>query len=168
MQRFVSRGTTAAFLAAALAGCAATPQTHVDRGPAADLRSYRSFGWTQPLAGTRGDYAGLLMRQLQSATRTALERQGYVYDEVDPDLRVNLVAGVAERVALRSVPGRLSRGVDSVDVRRGTLVIDLVDARRRALVWRGVAEGELDQDALRSPGTTASQAVETILAELPR
>lgn len=161
-----TRWLGAALIAAALAGCAAQPHTRVDRDPSVDLRAYRSFGWAEPSLADPAGYTGLVVRHLQTATRAALERQGYVYDERQPDLRVGLIAGVTDRVALRNGPGRLGR-VETVELRQGTLVVDLIDTRQHALVWRGMAEGELGEDALKSPAATASAAVAKIFERFP-
>ena len=58
--------------------------------------------------------------------------------------------------------------LETVDVRRGTLVIDLVDARRNALVWRGVTEGHLDDEAVKDPGPAIERAVAEVFAHFTR
>lgn len=154
--------------AALLAACAAKPTVHHQQDPAADLSAYRSFAF---FPSADGGYASLLEQRLRQATRRRLEAQHYVYDEREPDLRVNYRMQVVEQPVLQSTPapGRLgyhgfSRGIETVQVRQGTLVIDLVDARRNTLVWRGVAEGRLDAKAIDQPWP----AVDAAVAELFR
>ncbi|MBX3606400.1 MAG: DUF4136 domain-containing protein [Piscinibacter sp.] len=163
------RAAAAALLA--LTACATQPDVHADRDASVDLRAYRTFAWFD--TGSAPAYAGLWSRHLQQATRQQLERQGYVYSEVQPDLRVNLIVAVKDKVELRSAPtgGRLygwrHAGVESVPFREGTLAIDLVDARRNALVWRGVAEGRLTDAQVREPAQLAASAVSEIFAAFP-
>ena len=73
---------------------------------------------------------------------------------------------VVDQPVLQSTPapGRLgyrgfSSSLETVNVRHGTLVIDLVDVRRNALVWRGIAEGRLDTKAAEQPWPVVDAAV---------
>jgi hypothetical protein len=172
MNRFDSarRAALAAVALAGLivvaAGCSAPIAVRHDQDPTVDLRRYKTFAfYDAPEAGP----ATLIGRHLKQATREQLERQQYVYSEHSPDLRVALLLLVHEHPELRSTPGRgpygyrgFSGGVESTLVRDGTLRIDLVDTRRNALVWQGVAEGRVDAEAMRNPG----QAVRDVVAEI--
>lgn len=163
-------------LTAFAVGCASRPDVRLDQDPQVDLRSYRTFGFYEPAATERAGYTSLLNSRLQQATRSQLEKQHYVYSESNPDLRVNVMVQVADRVELRSMPssrgfygyrGWGHGGVETVDYRQGTLRIDLVDNQRRALVWQGVAEGRLDSKSIHNPGPSVDVAVSEIFARFP-
>jgi hypothetical protein len=156
----------------------------VDKDPSVNLRAYKTFAFFEPAVrggplpslpfadpAARGDarYTTLQTRHLQRATREQMERQGYVYDDVHPDLRVNAVLHVDEKFELRSTPGYvgLGGGVESALYRQGTLSVDLVDVRRNALVWQGVAEGRVDTQAGKDPGPAIEAAVAEIFAGFP-
>jgi hypothetical protein len=151
---------------AVVAACAAPIDVRHDQDPAVDLRAYRTFAfYGEPAIGP----SSLIGRHLMQATREQMERQHYTYNERDPDLRVALLLLVHEHPELRSMPGRgpygyrgFGGGVESTLVRDGTLRIDLVDTRRNALVWQGVAEGRVDAEAMRNPG----RAVRDVVAEI--
>lgn len=173
------RGAGALTLAALLAltvGCASKPDVRSDQDPTADLTNYKTFAFSEPAAADRSQYTALLSTRLKATTREQLERQHYAYSERDPDLRVNLHLVVTERHEVRSAPSvRIGwRGwasqhiIESVDYRLGTLVIDLVDAKRNALVWHGVAEGRLDAKAIEQPGPAIDAAVGEIFTRFPR
>ena len=50
----------------------------------------------------------------------------------------------------------------------GTLVLDIVDARTKRLIWRGAAEGTLDRDiSLENEEKIISEAVEKLLKDFP-
>lgn len=160
----------------ALAACATGPELRVDRDPSANLRSYRTFGWHEPLSTDASSYTTLMTQHLKQSTRRALERQGYAYSDKEPDLRVNFSVRIEDRQETRGLPspGRTYRGwaismpnIDTVDVKAGTLAIDLVDARRQALVWRGVAEGRLKPEATQDPARAVEAAVGEIFTAFP-
>lgn len=164
--------------AAMLAACQSKPTLRADADPAADLRSYKTFAWfdagAAAPAGAAGGYTTLLDQRLKAATRTQLERQGYRYSETAPDLRVNLFLAVAEKQELRTTPASVGRfgyrGWNNVDIdtyRAGTLAVDLIDARRMALVWRGVAEGRLDARMMEQPGPAIDAAMGELFTRFP-
>jgi Domain of unknown function (DUF4136) len=162
-------------LIAALAACASKPDVRHDQDPTADLTAYKTFGFYDPLATDRARYSTILSSRLKQATRERLERQHYVYSETSPDLRVNLFVNVVERQELHATPvGRGFYGyrgwatsLDTVEYRQGTLAIDLVDVRRNALVWQGVAEGRLDPKLANDPGPGVDAVVQQIFAGFP-
>lgn len=161
--------TTIGALLAVAAGCASKPAVHHDQEPGTDLKAYKTFAFYAP-AGP--GYLSLLEQRLRHAAREQLERRNYVYDERRPELRVNYALQVLDKQALQSTPTRLGyrgwagSGVETVEIRQGTLAIDLVDTRRNALVWRAVAEGRLDEQAMKQPGATLDAAVGELFARL--
>ncbi|NRF67326.1 DUF4136 domain-containing protein [Aquincola sp. S2] len=162
-------GLLAAVLAAT--GCASKPDVRHDQDAAFDVKAYRTFAFYEPATL---HYTTLLEQRLRQATREQLERAHYVYDERDPDLRVNYLLQVVDKQALRSTPSpRLGyRGwnggnLETIDVREGTLAIDLVDARRNLLMWRAVAEGRIDDKAAQQPGPAIDAVVAELFTRLP-
>jgi hypothetical protein len=164
----------------ALSGCATGPQVHVDRDPAANFSAYRTFAFFQPLATDNARYSTLMTAHLKQATRSQLERLGYVYDESSPDLRVNFYVRVADRQELRSSAGyygyrgTLYRGwngypqtLETVNYKAGTLSVDLVAAKTGSLVWQGVAEGRVRDKAMRDPAAAIDSAVGDIFRDFP-
>jgi hypothetical protein len=168
-------------LTVALSGCATGPQVHVDRDPAANLAAYRTFAFFEPLATDNARYSTLMTAHLKQATRSQLERLGYVYDESSPDLRVNFYVRVADRQELRSSStgyygyrGNLYRAwngypqdLETVNYKAGTLSVDLVAAKTGSLVWQGVAEGRVREKAMRDPAVAIDSAVGDIFKEFP-
>jgi hypothetical protein len=165
-RHFSRRAALAALALAGLAaGCTAPLQVRSDQDPEVDLRAYKTFGfYDEPALAP----ASLIGRHLRQATREQMERQQYVYSERQPDLRVALWLLLTEHPELRSTGPHRYRGwagaVESARVRDGTLRIDLVDTRRNALVWRGVAEGRVDAEAMNQPALAVQRAVAEIFA----
>jgi hypothetical protein len=161
-------------------GCASGPDIRVDMDPTANLRSFRTFAFFQPVSADSSQYTTLVGSRLKQATRAQLERIGFVYSENDPDLRVNLFIKVVDKQQVRSSgSGYYSyRGgyygtwsgypyVETIDYREGTLSIDLVDAKRKQLVWQGVAEGEVSDEALKDPGPAVEKVVTRMFSNFP-
>lgn len=161
--------------AAVLGACAGGGRVRTDQDPAADLRAYRTFAFQERHSADRLGYTSIMTQRLAYATRQRMESLGYVYDESAPELRVHFYLKVAEKMEIRTAPASFApaarhrtwaQNVESVNYKEGTLRIDLVDARRRALVWQGVAEGRLDENELRHPGPAVDAAVRDIFAAL--
>ena len=160
-------------MAAISAPAAAAQPAYLAPSPyaVADLGAYHTFAFFEAPNDGSLPYAAPLTREMVQATRKALEQRGYVYDEKNPELRVNLFAMVVERRDLRVTPvGPAFAGrsrVDTVPYLQGTFVIDLVDARHQLLVWRGMARGHLTQDGLLDPAGAIQAAVRGIFSRYP-
>jgi hypothetical protein len=163
-----------------LAACASGPHIRVDKDPAANMSAYKTFAFFDSLATDHARYSTLMTSRLKLTTRLQLERLGYRYDERSPDLRVNFFLSVANQQELRSTaapgPGGFYRyragsyaawsrypyELETKDYKAGTLSIDLVDTQTRSLVWQGVAEGRIEEQALRNP----PQAIDAVVADI--
>lgn len=173
------------FYIAALFGCATKPATFAQQDPHVDLYAFKTFSFMEPapelpsVAGgpsSGAGYSTLVYERLKEATRAQLEGLGYVYDDSNPELRVNVVLAVQDRAEIRSTPtagpmGYLGWGapnIETVQYRYGTLVIDLVDAKRRTMVWRGVAEDRITRKNMQNADETVRDAVRELFAKYPR
>ena len=134
------------FATLALAGCASKPNVFRIADPDVDFDSYRTFAFVPVSA-----YPSLIDRHLLAAARSQMERRGYAFDELAPDLLVNIAAPV-----------------QTEDYRLGRMAIDLIDARRRQVVWHGVAEGRVSPAMLRrDAGTAVETAVAAVFEAFP-
>ncbi|RRN58981.1 DUF4136 domain-containing protein [Pseudoxanthomonas sp. SGNA-20] len=185
MVRFLRIPRAAAVLAAAamllLAACASGPRISSEADPSADFGRYRSFAFYSPLAIESRGYSTPTSNRIRQAARAQLEARGYVYDERDPDLWVNLNAYLQERTDVSTIPevdydyyySYRARSYVAVpywrertSVRRyteGTLNVDLVDARQNRLVWTGVAVG---QASSRSTPAERDARIDSAVAQI--
>lgn len=173
-------------LATLLAACATGPRVSSEIDPTADFGRYRTFAFYSPLAIEARGYSTPTSNRLRDAARAQMEARGYVYDERDPDLWVNLNAYLQERTDVTTMPevdytyyysyrARAYVAVpywrERTDVRRyteGTLNVDLVDARENRLVWTGVAVGHARRGSTpEERGARIDAAMADIFARYP-
>jgi hypothetical protein len=163
-----------ALVTALASGCASRPEIRLDRNPSIEMSHYSTFAFAEPLSADKSLYTTLISGRLKKATRDALERRNYVYDETDPDLRADLSLSVVDRQELRSVPSNHALAyrlgldeVQTVDYRQGTLQLDLIDPRLNEFVWQGVAEGRISRKSVENPGPAVDEAVSELLTGFP-
>ena len=148
----------------ALAACAAQPELTRLQDPEVDFHTYRRFAFMP--TGPDGR-SSLIDKRLRAAARAQMESRGYVYDDFNPEVLVNLAAAVEERQGLRSAPSSGGEVVEADAYRLGRLAIDLVDVAREEVVWHGTAEGRLTPAMLRDAGTAAEKAVAAVFGGFP-
>ncbi len=173
----------------ALAACGTTPlkvRTHVD--PSADFSQYRSYGFVAEPGTKRGGATNALTIYFMKAVRHEMDARGYRYTEESPDLLVNFNANpratveektsvtptygystgyYAYRAQLYGLPVIGFEDQETVSYRVGTGNVDVVDARRKMLVWVGIAEGRLTEEMLNDPGPAIAAAVADMFAQYP-
>jgi hypothetical protein len=57
--------------------------------------------------------------------------------------------------------------VETIHYKVGTANIDVVDARKRELVWEGVAEGKLTDKVMKDPRAAVNLVVTEIYKQFP-
>ena len=169
-----------------LAGCASQPTISSQTRPNVDFTSYKTYGWVTPLATDKVGYSTMITGHFKSAVQNEMAARGYVFDANNPDLQVNFYSNTETRSETFSSPsmsvgyygyrGGFGYGLgipvygSDVDIRNykvGTVSIDIVDAKRKELVWEGVLEGTLSKKAMENPGAAIQYAVSQIYTSYP-
>jgi hypothetical protein len=161
-------------------GCATGPEIRIDMDPRVDMRAYKTFAFFDAVSTDQAGYTTLVSQRLKQATRPQLEQRGYTYSENEPDLRVNFFVRVVDKQEIRSSPGYYGYragyygawagypyNVETVEYKQGTLSVDLVDAKRKQLVWQGVAEGQVSEESQKNPGPAIDKVVAQIFSNFP-
>ena len=162
-----------------LMGCA-TVRVAVNYDEAVDFGEYQSFYFVKPRPqqqrGTPGRSVRnpLFTKDVMNEIRPLMEGKGYVEatSQREADLLVVFFASTQHRrdwVAPTYHVGRWGRVWRTspghvVHYKEGTLIIDMVDNRKKELVWQGVGTGVLDRT---NPGANLVDAVQEILAQFP-
>jgi hypothetical protein len=169
-----------------LAACATTPtpDIRVHSAPDAEFSSYGSFGFPEQTGTDRGGYSTLVTNYFKKAVREQMELRGYRYVDANPDLLVNFYANVRDRTEVRSFPS-LGYGyygyryglysawplygteVDSVTYPIGTANIDVVDAKRKQMIWEAVAEGRISDEDMKQPEIAIRRVVAQMFQHFP-
>ncbi len=172
---------------AALAGCATVgPKIRVDYDRAADFDSYQTYGYPAELGTDRGGYSTLITGYFKQAVDREMRLRGYQFAASNPDLLVNFFARARDVTDVRSTPGAWAgygyygyryglysawplygNDVSTVHYKVGTANLDIVDAGRKQLVWEGVAEGKLTEQAMKDPQAAISGVVTDLFARYP-
>lgn len=183
----VARAVVALAGALLMAGCATTsaPNSRIDYDKKADFSVYRTFGFPKETGTDRGGYSTLVTSYFKSAVSTAMEARGYKYSEDHPDLLVNFYMNTRERTETRSQPNAtLGYGYygyryglynawpmydedRTVTYKVGTINLDIVDAEKKQLVWEGISEGRVSEEAMANPKVTVNAVVTELMRQYP-
>ena len=163
-----------------VSGCVSTIRvgSHIEAGWS--LSPYRTFAWEAadalPTSDPRLDENPKVRRAVEAAVERELRRRGIERSITGtPDLLIHYHANLSKRIEVT----RIDRTYDDhsraespsviAEYEEGTLVLDIVDARRNTLVWRGWAQNwglEILQDPERM-GVRLDEALTRMLARLP-
>jgi len=155
--RFACAGSfvAALVLAGALSGCSPSVTVRTDYQPGTDFSVYKTFS----INDAKGEGSPFAADRIRRAIAAQLAAKGLRQAERDGDLGVHVHARmrVDTKVDVWSSGGwgygygrGWGGGATQVDVRNvpvGTLVVDLVDRANGNAVWRGVAQGTVDENA---------------------
>jgi len=156
--------------------------------PAAEFSSYRSYGFVpMPATNIEGKTTALTI-YLMKAIRQEMDSRGYQYTEESPDLWINFnayrhagadtathvtpVYGYSDyygyRAGLYNLPFvGFGEQEETVHYKVGTANIDVADARKKMLIWVGIAEGRLTDAMMNSPDDSIAKIVSDIFAKYP-
>lgn len=175
-------------LATLLTACASGPDLRSDYDRSADFTQYRTFGFVDKLGTDSAGYSSLVTSHFKSAVTREMEARGYVLNQANPDLLVNFSASARTQTDVQSVPSAAPMGmgyygyrggmyapwpmyatndVQTVHYKVGTANIDVVDAKRKQLIWEGVGEGRLKEESLQNPGPAIDRAVALLFQSYP-
>lgn len=130
------------------AGSAYAQKVEIDFDQSADFTKYKTYAWIESQNPAPSD---LSHRRIIAAIDERLAPKGLKKSPSNPDLFVVYNAGIKEQVSVQGYsygyyPYRWGGGtvrLDQVVTLQATLVVDLVDAQKQELVWRGIASDTL-------------------------
>lgn len=173
--RFLTRPLALAAVAFSLllgvSGCASTANVGVtsDFDHAVNFRAYRTWAWYPQQVGdveqgpSNGRYESFLDQRMRKAIAQELANKGMTQVQDNPDVFVAYSARVEDKQQMTNTGynpywgygyGMYGRGYPSTyNYKAGTVVIDIVDARRKELAWRGTGQAQVDNNSISETET---------------
>lgn len=188
MHRFFKKllGATLLSSCLALVACASGPQIQTDYDHSADFALYRTFAFAQPLGTDRAGYTTIVTSRLKEAATNQMTQRGYTYDANNPDLLVNFYLKAQTQTEYVPPPpmwggyygyGGFGGGWyqpwpgygwgTTVQYTDGMLKVDLIDARKKQLVWEGTATNQINDPQSAVSANQLSLTVAQIFAYYP-
>ncbi len=186
---FILRFLGATVLAGFLAACSNAPIVRSDFDPRADFASYRTFAFMEPLGTDRAGYTTLLTERLKRAAVLQMESRGYAFEEKNPDLLINFQTNVQSRTEYVGPPpmmwgGGLGLGFgygagfyggwpgygfgpDVIQYNEGTMKVDLIDTKRKQMVWEGVGTSVIGNGQQTATEAMVQNMMAAIFARYP-
>lgn len=173
----VRRAMAAVLLSALWLPACASVRVNSYAAPTLDVRAYRTYAWDGAELGFTGDPRldnnEFFQRRVQQAVEAQMGFRGYEKaTSGPPDLTLHVHARVEQRIDSSQIDrdaGPCREDCRAFVFDQGTLLVDLLDARTRSIVWRGWAErsldGVIDDQAIMNQ--TIDRTVSTIFARLP-
>ena len=135
------------FIAAAVA--CSTLKTSADYDPSTDFSGYKTWAWHE---GSIKD--AIWSKRIQAALESELSKRGLTRNEANPDLWVAVHVRLSKETQVTTTGGygygyRWRGGVSTAKVEQipvGALIVDMVDANQKELVWRGMASDTLNPE----------------------
>jgi hypothetical protein len=179
-------GLVAAALALLLGPSACTPAARVgvtnDFDHAVNFRAFKTWAWypQQPRdaeGGPAKGYESFLDKRMRAAVAAEMTAKGLTEVTTAPDIYVAYSARVEDKQQVSpyynglGYPygygyGYYGRGYSPVtQYKAGTVVIDIIDARRKELAWRGTGQAQVDQNTIDEAET--HRIVNGILSTYP-
>ena len=171
------------FLSAVISACASPgPSVSSSVDPDINFGSLKTFGFMPELGTDRpGGIRTLLSNMLINAVSKELEDRGMRQAD-SPDVLVNFFVNVDQKLDVYRIPSTRSyygyrygryrawRGFETRvrEYNQGTLSIDIVDPKRKMLIWEGVAQERLRSDIFEVTQERVDEVVKAVMAEFPK
>ena len=184
LRRLFSIATILA-VAAFASGCAGDP-IRSDYDPTADFSQYETYNFFADAGPEQTNYQSFFSQYMVAAITREMEMRGYT-KSADPDLLVNFNAILQEKTDVRTTPAPMYGGYYGYrggfydpwmgygygtethvsQYTEGTFNIDLVDARKKKLVWEAVGTGRISQKMLDELEERVNAGVPKFFAKYP-
>ncbi len=136
----------------AAAGCGGPPLTvDADYETSTDFSRYKTWSWLPGDRPSEKDVDAITQQRIRDAIEAELPRHGLAKKDAGGDLNVNYQISVEHKIKQSNASvgvgygwGPAHIGVSKSPTREydeGTLILDLVDAQGKTLIWRGTAKG---------------------------
>lgn len=166
-----------------LAACSSPLKVSSDYDKSVDFSGYKTFSMYQ-LQDKSGAVSQLNQNRIFDAVKKQMIAKGFTEDDANPQLLVNVVTYLKEKQQVTANTnyygyggyyrpyawgGGMASGTttyNTYNYHDGTLMIDVVDASKKQLVWQGVGNKEIDKPS-KDPDKAIGEAVARIMQDFP-
>jgi uncharacterized protein DUF4136 len=169
---------------AALVSCGPSLKVTSDYDKSVNFGSFKKFAIYQNEA-IHDAISQLNQDRVWSAIKSEMVKKGFTEDANSPDVLVNAVAIFQDKVSVSSNTNYYGYGgyyrpyswgggmamssstnYDVHHYKDGSLIIDVIDAASKKLVWQGTGNKEID-GPIKDPDVKIPKLIESIMAEFP-
>jgi hypothetical protein len=168
---------------ALLASCSSQLKVTSDYDKSVDFSGYKTFA-LYPLQDKSGAVSQLNQNRISEAVKKQMLAKGFTENDASPDVLVNVVTYLKEKQEVTANTnyygyggyyrpyawgGGMASGTttySTYNYHDGTLMIDVVDAAKKQLIWQGVGNKEIDKPT-KDPDEKINAAVAKIMAAFP-
>ena len=166
-----------------LAACAPSLKVTSDFDKSVDFTKYKTFSMYQ-LHDKSGAVSQLNQNRIIDAIKKQMVAKGFKEDDANPDVLVNVVTYLKEQQQVTANTnyygyggyyrpyawgGGMASGTttySTYNYHDGTLMVDVVDAAKKQLIWQGVGNKEIDKPS-KDPDKAINEAVTRIMESFP-
>lgn len=177
------QGIALLFFLSFMAACGSSLQVTSDYDKSVTFTQYKTYSLYK---GEKMDaISELNSRRITDAIRNEMSKKGFQETESNPDLLVNVVAILKDRTSVSANTNYYGYGgvyrpyywgtgmgmssttsYDVYNYKEGSLIVDVVEASSKRLIWQGVGNKEIDTK-VKDPDTRIKEAVATIMKSFP-
>ena len=162
------------FFLLVFSACSNQITVRTDYDSKVNVAAFDSFAWLDK-AGIEDRnnplyYNELNDKRIKEATLAAMIAKGYTLTDKEPRLKVHYHIVIEDKTQIRTdsySPYWINNQRDVYRYREGTLIIDLMDSEKDALLWRGWAVAALS-DTEQMSEELIREAVTKVMAKLPQ
>jgi len=175
---------TSAF-ASILFSCGPSLKVTTDHDSSVNLHQYHTFSMYK-LEGKTDAVSELNANRITAAVKNEMLKKGFTENATNPELLVNTIAILKDRQSVSSNtdfygyggayrPYAWGGGMGTVSAsttynvenyKDGSLIIDIVEAATKKLIWQGTGNSEIDKP-LKDPDKQIPAAITKIMASFP-
>jgi hypothetical protein len=174
--------------ACAVAGCASGPDIRSDYDPTVNFGAYNTYNFVEGAGPDYGDYQSLFTKFVIEAVTIEMEKRGYTKSD-NPDLLVNFGAQLDDKIDVRTTHDPMAGGYYGYrrgpysyggwggygyatethvsEYTEGTFNIDIIDNKRRQLVWEAVGVGRITDKKRKNLEATIKTGVPNYFSNYP-
>lgn len=186
--RNVVRSTLIFLIFVSISACSSSGKLRSDYDPGADFSQYHTWNFMENAGPDYEGYESLFTKYMLEAITIEMNKRGYTQSD-NPDLLVNFNAIVQDKTKVSTMPasppmmggyygyrgayygawGGYGYGTEThvSQYTEGTFNIDLVDARKKQLVWEAVGVGRITDDTRANLRQKVMEGVPRYFAQYP-